>query len=313
MDESDALLSFVAQTALSNNVDSIVILGDLMHTFGIVRTEVIYFWKEWLSTLSDICKVNVLVGNHDMKNQGNDEDSEHALDIFNLLKKKNLSIIDLPKIDGPFGFVPYIHDKNKFVEAANRLTDSGAKVIICHADFDGAQYENGFYAPNGIKQEDLKTELVISGHIHKRSRFGKIIYPGTARWLTSSDANEEKGLWLVEHDDINGAILNEQFIDTSGVCSPILKYEVKEGENYPEFPEGSRVSIHLVGSSEWILKEKQVLKGKASVSCKITDKQVLKTRNSGKNVSDFLDNFYKPSQGISKESIKDFMKEINIL
>lgn len=311
--EMESLMSFVRQSALDNKVEQIVILGDLNDTFGVLRTENLYFWENWLNFLSDICKVYVLCGNHDKKNQGDDNDFECSIAVFNLLDQPNLNIIQSPVTFGPFCFVPYMHDKKRFVEQANQQVQNGAKVLIAHAEFDGAAYDNGFFIKDGIKQEDLNYDLIISGHIHSRSRFGKVIYPGNPRWLTSSDANKEKGLWLVTHDSQTGAILDEQFLDTSHVCTPIYSIQYKEGGNCPEIPEGSKTSIELVGSSEWVKKEKMKFKGIAAVSCKITDKTKPQNRRTGHNMADFVNNTFEPLNGVGKEQMLDFMKEAGVL
>jgi hypothetical protein len=131
--------------------------------------------------------------------------------------------------------------------------------------------------------------------------------------MNSSDANKEKGIWVVEHDSETGAIVKEEFLDTSNVCTPIYAYQYKEGDNCPEIPEGSRASIELIGSSEWISKQKANFKGRASISCKITDKKRSENRKVGNSLSDFLLNRYESVGGTKKEKIIDFMKEIGIL
>ena len=255
----------------------------------------------------------VLVGNHDKKNQGNDDDHENSLSIFNLIDSHNLFIIQRPVVFDCFAFVPYIHDKKRFVEESNTLKAHGAKVLICHSEFDGGQYDNGFYIPNGVKPEELNYDLVISGHIHTRSTIGKVRHPGTPRWMTASDANQEKGLWLVDFDLNTGSILHEEFLDTSHVCTPIYAYQFKEGDNPPEIPEGSKASVELIGSSEWISKQKANFKGKASISSKITDKTKPNNRKVGNSLEHFVNKVFEPTQGLKKEKMIDLMKEIGIL
>lgn len=313
-DEMDRLMGFVYDTAYKKDVDQVVILGDLNDSFGVLRTENLTFWNKWLTQLSSLkSKLYVLVGNHDKRNQGNDEDTENSLDVFNLIDSDRLFIIKSPVNFGLFGFIPYIHDKKVFVEKANLLKQQGAKVLVCHSEFDGGAYDNGFFIKDGIKPEDLDYDLVISGHIHTRSTIGKIRYPGTARWLTSSDANKEKGLWLVEHDSNTGLILKEEFLDTSHICAPIYSYQYKEGEEEPSIPDNSRASIELVGSSEWVSKQKVKFKGKASISVKITDKTKSNNRKTGNNLFYFIDKTFELSKGIEKEDFMKFMKDNDIL
>jgi DNA repair exonuclease SbcCD nuclease subunit len=311
LDESERLLHFVNDTALEQKVDRIVILGDLFHTFALLRLEVIDFWKDWLDNLSEICETVVLVGNHDMGNSGNDDHKTNALNVYTLMKKKNLRIVEHPQVHGPFGYISYIHDNEKFIQTANALTDQGAKVIIAHMEADGAQYENGYYSPNGVDLNRLKCDLIISGHIHSRQRFGKLILPGIARWLTTSDANQERGLWLVEHDDKTGAILKEEFIDTSSVCSPIRAITWQEGEEAPKpWGDNDRVALELIGSSEWIIKQKVNLKGKCAFKTKITDTKKTEGRKPGRNLEDFIKNVFTST---NKESLLRCAKELNLV
>lgn len=309
LEESERLLQFTLEQAKANKVDRLILMGDLFHTHANVRVEVLEFWNRWFSTLSETIETFVLVGNHDQI--GNYTSKSHALSVFNNQFEK-VFIISHPISFGVFGFIPYIHDKIEFVKEANRLTAEGAKTLFVHQDLDGAQYENGFYAPDGVKQEDLNCDLIIGGHIHKRSRFGKVILPGTARWLTSSDKNEDKGLWLAEFDE-EGKILKEEFLDTSHVCIPIYAYQFKEGEAEPIIPIGSRASVELIGSSEWVSKNKAKFKGIASISCKITDKAKPANRKTGNNLEHFINKVFEPSSGIKKERMVALMTEWGVL
>jgi DNA repair exonuclease SbcCD nuclease subunit len=311
LDESDRLMDFVVDTSIKHTPDMIVLLGDLFHNFAIVRTEVLDFWKDWLDTLSESQKLIVIIGNHDLANSGNDSYKSHALNTYKLMKKDNLYIVDSAQVHGPFGFIPYTHDQEKFMEIANGLKNYGAKILVVHQDINGSQYENGYYASGGIDPSKLDYPLIIGGHIHKRERFGKVILPGTPRWLTSSDSNEPKGLWLVNHNDETGLIESEEFIDTSSVCTPIYQITYKEGEQEPIIPEKARVSLELIGSSDWISKEKIKFKGKASIKTKFTDIKKTESRKTGTNFIDFLKNLYPATT--DKEQLLKLAQELQIV
>lgn len=309
MAESERLMGFVSEQATPETV--LVILGDLTHTHANVRVEVLEFWNRWLEKFGTLFKrVIVLVGNHDQT--GDYKSHSHSLSVFNNMYE-NVLIVSFPITYGIFGFMPYIHDKNLFTTRANDLCSKGAKVIIAHAELDGAKYESGMPVVDGVKYQNINASLIISGHYHSRQRFGNVIYPGTARWLTAADKNEPKALWLVEHDSETGAILKEQFLDTSHVCTPIYAYQFKEGGNYPEIPEGSRASVELIGSSEWVSKMKVKFKGIASVSSKITDKSKPANRKTGNNLQHFISNVFEVTQGVKKERVIEFMNELGVL
>lgn len=304
LEDSEKLVQFALDQARALKVDRIEFLGDLFHTHAIVRVEILEFWIKWLRAFSAEFETVVLVGNHDQV--GNYESKQHALSAFKMMNIPNLLIVDEPRQLGKIGYLPYIHNEEEFTKAANILALS-ATVLVCHATFAGSIFENGFYAPEGFNPDNINIPTIISGHIHKRQRFGKVIYPGTAKWDTNSDANEEKGLWLCTHDD-NGAIVSERFIDTSGVCNPIFSIEWKEGTEQPQIPAG-RVTLELIGSSEWIKVQKEKLKGKCGLKAKITDKARPERRNTGKGLMEFISSNFDPIAGVSRDQIAEFMKE----
>ena len=310
LEESDKLMQFVVETALAHKVDRIEILGDLYHTHAILRLEVIEFWSKWLRILSDVCQVVVLVGNHDQSGDYNFKG--HALGMFANYENKNLTIVDGFLTIQPFTYAAYYHDAALFKEHVNSHAKDGSKVLVCHQTFNGSTFENGFYAPDGMDPLELQFDTIISGHIHKQQRFGKVIYPGTARWDSVSDANQVKGIWIFEHDDKTGAILKEEFISTEGVCSPIVSLTWNEGEEFvPAWPANSRVAVELVGSSVWVNARKAELKGQCAIKTKYTDKFQAVNRSAGSSFQDFLVNLY--AALTDKKRLLEYAKEIGIV
>lgn len=311
LNESEALMAFVSNVAKFEQVDRIEILGDLFHTHAVIRLEVQEFWTEWLRVLSDICQTVVLVGNHDLS--GDYKSRGSALKVFSLMNKPNLIIVDKPVKLGTIGYLPYIHDIKEFIASAEVLGQEGAKVLVCHQTIQGSRYESGFYASDGVptgKWSELFS-AIISGHIHAEQEFENIIYPGTARWDAITDANRRKGIWLFEHANDDGHITSRTFITTENVCSPLKSITYIEGEKEPVIPENARVSLELVGSSDWVSKEKQKFKGKASIKTKITDIKKLENRKTGSNLEDFLKNVYVST--LDKESLLILAKEYGIV
>jgi predicted phosphodiesterase len=307
LEESDRLLDFVNDVAIKESVDRIVILGDCFHNHAVVRVEVLVFWKEWLDTLSEAQPLFVLVGNHDRS--GDHNSIEHALDTLKLLRKPNLHIVDLPIVDGCFGYLPHLYDVDKFVESSNLLVSLGAKTIVCHNTPNGSKFKNGMFAPDGFDPDLIKADPIICGHIHNQQRFGKIIIPGTARWMDDNDLNQKKGIWIFEHDDVTGGVLKETFIDTSSVCQPLLGLLWREGEAEPEIPPNSRTTIELIGSSTWVSRQKAKIKGRCGIKTRITDRPRAEGRRAGGGLAKFvLDNF-EPTKGITKVDLLKYMKE----
>ena len=310
--ESEALVQFALDKCLELKVDRLKILGDLLDTHSIVRLEVLEFWGKWIRTLEK-SKINtvILTGNHDMC--GDYSNTYSALHVF-AANKEYVRIIGMSENNGIFGYMPYIHDNEEFVKQANDLAEHGAKVLVSHTTYDGGKFDNGMFAPGGVSPDLLDPRLIhlISGHVHSEQEFGRVWYPGTARWLSKSCANKKKGLWLVDHDDNTGAILSKEFISTESVCLPIISLVWKEGDNCPEIPDSSKVDIELIGSSDWVTKQKLELKGKVSISSKITDTKKSRERKSGSSLFEFLSNFY-PTEPEKRHHLIEYMKGLNLV
>ncbi len=310
--ESELLMEFVLNKALEYKVDRLEILGDLFDTMDVVRLKVLEFWDRWFDILPDFdFETVILIGNHDLS--GDYLNSYSVLHPFVKPARKNFKIITSGCQLGIYGYLPYIHDNTKFVENANWLADHGAKVLISHTTYQGSKFDNGMFAPDGVNTDLLDPRLIhlISGHIHSEQEFGRVWYPGTARWLSKSCANRLKGIWLVEHDDNTGVILSKEFISTESVCIPIVSLVWKEGEGRPEIPTGAKVDIELHGSSDWVTKQKVELVGRVSISSKLTDTKK-KVRKSGKSLYEFLSHHYQ-AEPEKRTKLLKYMGDLNLV
>lgn len=313
--ESEALLQFTLDKAVELRINVLEIEGDIFDTHSLVHLSVIEFWDKWFNILSkQTFLTRVLVGNHDLT--GNYSSSYSALHPFLKLENPYFKIIHEPYIhlNGKIGYLPYIHDNDKFVQEANKLADQGATVLVSHTDYKGAVYDNGSPINNGVNPDLLDPRFIhlISGHIHTELELDRIWYTGTARWLNKSCANKNKGIWLVTHNNETGRIESKEFISTESVCTPIVSLTWNEGKDKPEIPKNAKTYIELVGSSDWVSKTKKDLVGSVSVSSKITDIKKSKERKSGSSLYEFLSNHYGSSPEKSKKIIK-YLESLNCL
>ena len=309
LEEMGRMFDFIEEILVKNPVSRIEILGDLFHTHAVLRLEVQEFWAKQLDRLSRGHLVIVLVGNHDMS--GNYNSTFSALSLFKDMRPHNLHIVDEPRMfNSTYGYLPYIHDHKQFIDAANGLADNGAKVLVCHQTIQGSRYESGFYASDGVPTGDWSARFnhIISGHIHSEQSFENVIYPGTARWDGIVDANTKKGIWIHTHESPTGKIINTEFFSTENVCSPLRSITWTEGEPGPTpWGDNDRVTLELVGSSEWVSKQKASFKGKASFKTKITDSQRVSNRKAGKSFAEFLKTIFVTS--MNKDEIEKKAKE----
>lgn len=193
IDESERLIEWIDKEASARNIP-VVFSGDQYNDFGIARVEAVKFWEKAFRSLK--AKTVALVGNHD----ANSDVSLNFMDIHS----DQVWVIDKPYMASAgtkkVGLLPFYRKNDIFVEAMQQLAADGANIVMCHQEFNGCQYENGFYAPHGVDPQLIPTsiEQVIGGHIHKEQAFGKVWYPGTPRQLTRSDVGEVKGVFFVD-------------------------------------------------------------------------------------------------------------------
>lgn len=310
------LLDFILSTAIDRNVDCVEFLGDLFHTHALLRVEVLDFWKKNFQAIKDAqLNCRVLVGNHDQPGSKEKEQIMNALNIFkdNVEEDGYRIIVNKPMIIDKVAYIPYMSDSEAFLASSKELYDKGAtKLLIAHQTFTGAQYETGFPAPDGIDPALVYQENIISGHIHKEQQMGKCFYPGTPKWDIVSDANEDKGIWIFEHDE-DGSVLNKEKIPTKDVVTPIYKFIYQEGLEEPILVEGARNYVELVGKTSWINKVKKKLKNKAQIKAKPTDRKMTRTDSEGlKSFDKFALENFKPMEGVSVEDVVEYIGGLNV-
>lgn len=305
--DSERLVDFIIKIALERNIKYIEFLGDLFHTHAVKRVEVEDFW---LNTFRKIDKNNIacraLVGNHDQAGSKEKEQQMNALNIFIPEDDRSLRlIINKPLLIGKTAYIPYYSDSEQFLKAAQDLYEQGAtELLIAHQTFTGAQYENGFFSEEGIDPAKVPQKQIISGHIHKSQQVGKCFYPGTPKWDTMADANESKGIWVFTHDD-SGQYIDKEFISTADIVTPIVCYDIKEGDEIPEVSSGARNYITLEGKTAWVNKMKVKFKN-CNLKIKPTDRIVSKS-SATNTIQEYLDKEFEPITGVSKNDIKDFI------
>jgi len=309
--DSQALMNFVIETAKKEKVDRVEFLGDQFHTHAVVRVEVLDFWRRSFERLSSEEIVTfALVGNHDQPGSREKEQVMNSLDVLSNIGY--VTIINKPIERNGIAYIPYMSDKDAFLKASAELHKNGAtKLLIAHQTFTGATYENGFYAEDGIEPELVHQDKIISGHIHKQQQLGKCFYPGTPKWDTMSDANEDKGIWIFEHNE-DGSVKDKKFISTKDVVTPIYKHVFVEGEEEPVFIDGARNYLELLGKAAWITKMKKKYKGKAQIKARPTDRKSVKIERDGLiSVGSYVDNFFEPIDGVSKKEVKSYLESLN--
>jgi DNA repair exonuclease SbcCD nuclease subunit len=195
LDVGEAFFEKVTKIIVDGKIETVIILGDLFHTFSIIRAEVLSAWCHFFRQNANT-HFRTLVGNHDLAGM---DGGAHALEAFNAFDN-NMTVIDEPW--GNFGicYVPFYRNNDEFIEA---VKDRPERTLICHQSFNGAQFENGFYDPGGVDPKHVAHfKSVISGHIHKQQQFANIWYPGTPFQHNFGDAGQLKEIFYVAFFDM---------------------------------------------------------------------------------------------------------------
>lgn len=303
LEEAERLMDFVRQQAMDHDVDHIELLGDLFHTHAVIRVEVLDFWKKFFDRVSYKIGVIALVGNHDQPGSKEKEQQMNALNIFH--DYEQIHIVNKPIVYNNIAYIPYMSDHAAFLKATQDLYNQGAvKLLVAHQNFTIPLYSDM------IDQNLVPQEAIITGHIHEQRQIGKTFQVGTPKWDTMSDANENKGIWLYEHNE-DGSVKSKQFISTKDIVTPIIKHTIREGDVDVVLNDKARNYIELIGTSAWIVQMKKKYKGLAAISAKPSDR---KHTNINKDkvfsIVDYLNAAFKPIDGISKEDIRNYLKEV---
>lgn len=181
--------------------DFIVLLGDILDTHEIVRTQPYILATTFIEQLSKIAEVFVLIGNHDYINHSQFLSENHP---FNPLKKwDNVTVVDkvvtrLIK-DNTFTFVPYV-PPGRFIEALDTTNNwKSSECIFAHQEFRGCRM-GAFVSTCGDEWND-EFPRVISGHIHDDQIVGdNIWYTGSAIQHSFAETSN-KSVWVVDWEN----------------------------------------------------------------------------------------------------------------
>ena len=181
-------LKWSAEVAIRLKPDMVVNLGDTFDTHAVVRSELL---KEFRNHVQNIVDSGITyyytLGNHDFYKPTSSK--YHALQSMEGFHK-DFIIVDKRLDVNNITFLPHFPNFKEFPLDTK-------EICVAHQTFLGADY--GYIRPDvGVNADDVKAEIIISGHIHMRQEFGKVIYPGTPYAQSIDDINQVKGLLLFD-------------------------------------------------------------------------------------------------------------------
>jgi UDP-2,3-diacylglucosamine pyrophosphatase LpxH len=256
-EQAKVFLKWVGEMVILHKPDIVCNLGDTMHNHAVLRSELMKEFRDHINIIvncgSDYWYV---LGNHD---QWKPRDSKyHALQTFEGMKGLTIfdKITQLPQHN--ITVVPYVQKFEDFPLNAKGL-------LITHNTFIGADY--GFKREDcGINADKSNADLIISGHIHKRQQFGKVIYPGTPYAHNATDVDQTKGLLLFDTGSFK-----QTFIESPFPKWRSLEFEISPALDIATLHAALENSLNI--TDKWILK---VAGPKAELSAYFKSKQYFK-------------------------------------
>lgn len=194
-DLSKRFLEWITSIIQQQKPDLIVNLGDTFDNHAVLRSEIMTEFMKHVDVARAVAPYIYLIGNHD---QFKPNDSKyHALSHLRD-RVDNFIIIDKTTNLHGITFVPYCHNPNLFPKETS-------PICIAHQLFKGADYGN-ITTKDGVDSSCLiGTEIIISGHIHKRQRLDnsrskgpEVFYVGSPFALSASDINQIKGVSIID-------------------------------------------------------------------------------------------------------------------
>lgn len=293
-DMVERLLNRVREAKHTQHIKFIVLLGDILDRFGTARVEAHSLATEMIVGLMDICRLYVLMGNHDMPNNSS---YLNGINFFRLLHRcrgnDGSSIVTLVDRvvhdtieDTQFTFVPYVPD-GMFKDAL--LSNPGweqSKIIFAHQSFVGSA---GIRKTKGLDTWTKNLPLVISGHIHEYSKIVDedevvVWYVGTPD-QTSFTAEEELKSISIFHYTPNPSLhtsrcLSEMRVDL-GMPKRIHLYISYEDVMTTAIPEGTSVKVTITGTmaQNAMIKKLDIIKIWKSKGVVVEYNNILEKRN----------------------------------
>ena len=184
-----------------NNIKEVIHLGDCFD----VRKGIDYWSLDWAKRVffdplrDNGIKLHLIVGNHDIFYKTSLKINAPGL---NLAEYENIEVYDAPRtatVAGtPIAFFPWICEDNA-AETYSERDSTRAKIAMGHLELAGFLANQNYMCETGTDPDFFKQfDVVFSGHFHKRSTRGNIVYLGNAYQMYWNDEGESRGFGVLD-------------------------------------------------------------------------------------------------------------------
>jgi DNA repair exonuclease SbcCD nuclease subunit len=271
-------MELLEKYAIENNIQNILILGDLFHDRVSIQIEALNMVYDLLSN----SKVHwtCFCGNHDLflKDSWQINSLHYLSNVMEVIEGISNITIDNRK----FWILPFIYQESKYMQKLQEINEQAdpEDVLLTHIGVNNAIRNECFLLKQWslVHFEETKFKKVFTGHFHCHQEIGKTIYPGSPIAFRFDEG-------LVDHGFI--------VLDTNTLEHSFIKNDVFKSENKPpdyitildkDLPKNTawlpgnniRVLLSQQYTANKLQKIKQLLhsKGALSISWQILEKTV---------------------------------------
>jgi exonuclease SbcD len=234
----------IVDLARERAVDAIIHTGDIFHSCKPGVEETVTLFRFLRSCAANGIPFHGIIGNHDYSTQFG---KPHALEMFQAWAASlprddrvvhiysDAAWIEIGEMDMcfmPFG-TGYEYDQHWMVDKAD--------ILVCHSHLEGAVVGAEPYEirdDKATKFKDLSVRAVFAGHFHSPQGLCKnplAFYPGSLQAVDFNERHDEKGVAIVEMDDLTSAI---EFVPLATVRK-LLQFDIET----PHLPAGGMDAV----------------------------------------------------------------------
>jgi len=180
--------------------DIIIHCGDLFDNRSVVPINILNYAQDLLETISKICRVHILIGNHDLYTKATND--VNTVKLYKYIP--NITVYEEPtKIEfcgKSILMLPWVEKKQNQVETLKRF--SGCDYLFCHSDLNGAKMHLTSVAHKNNDKIDVEEfsgyKNVYSGHIHILQVTKNFTFVGNNFEMDRNDLGNQKGIFILD-------------------------------------------------------------------------------------------------------------------
>jgi DNA repair exonuclease SbcCD nuclease subunit len=178
--------------------DVVIHCGDVFDAKQNINTLVMNEALDIVKSISDICPVYIMLGNHDLYRKNNND--INSCKFFRYMSGITLvdNTLTLDAVSNKKLFL--MAWQNTKQQQKDTLLSNMANYLFCHTDVNNIQYNSFIKITDGTPPAQFKNfDFTFTGHIHHRQELGNSIFVmGSPYSMTMADVDNTKGFYLLD-------------------------------------------------------------------------------------------------------------------